>query len=231
MDGQYEERYGRQQTFFPPFTVMFRPAGVPHQDEIGPCGVKLFEIEVRPSWSGRLQDYSATLNRACDDRAGGQVLWLGMKLYRELHSGVADELATESLLSELLGRVGCTRREPTGERPIWLARVIDKISAEYSARPTLHELSSEAGVHPVHLSRVFRRWNGQGIGEFVHRMRIRAACQQMLQPEMPLAEIGLAAGFADQSHFTRSFRRVTGMSPARFRGMVTQRRNRSTSIY
>jgi AraC-like DNA-binding protein len=39
---------------------------------------------------------------------------------------------------------------------------------------------------------------------------------------MPIAEIGLAAGFADQSHFTRSFRRVTGMSPARFRGMVAR---------
>ena len=224
MDGQYGERYGRQQTFFSPFTIMFRPAGVPHQDEIGPQGVKLFEIEVRSSWRQRLEDCSGTLDRACEDRAGGQVLWLGMKLYRELHSGAADELATESLLSELLACIGCMPRERTsegvGDCPRWLERVIDKISAEYTGRLMLDQLSGEAGVHPVHLSRVFRRWMGQGVGEYVHRLRIRAACEQMLHPEMPIAEIGLAAGFADQSHFTRSFRRVTGMSPARFRGMV-----------
>jgi len=224
MAGQYGERYGRQQTFFSPFTIMFRPAGVPHQDEIGPRGVRFFEIELRQNWRKKLEDCSGTLNHAYDDRAGGQVLWLGMKLYLELHSGVADEMATESLLSELLACVGCTRERLQGKdgRPLWLGRVVDKINADYSDRLTLDQLSAEAGVHPVHLSRVFRRWNGQGIGEYVHRLRIRVACEQMLRSDMPMAEIGLAAGFADQSHFTRSFRRVTGMSPARFRSMIAQ---------
>jgi AraC family transcriptional regulator len=234
MDGQYGERYGRQQAFFSPFTIMFRPAGVPHQDEIGPRGVKFFEIEVRDSWRKRLEDCSGALDRAYEDRAGGQVLWLGMKLYRELHSGVADELATESLLGELLACVGCMPRERTSEGvgncPRWLGRVIDKISAEYTGRLMLDQLGAEAGVHPVHLSRVFRKWMGQGIGEYVHRLRIRAACEQMLQSEMPIAEIGVAAGFADQSHFTRSFRRVTGMSPARFRDMVAQQASSSHQI-
>jgi AraC family transcriptional regulator len=223
MDGQYGERYGRQQTFFSPFTIMFRPAGVPHQDEIGPWGVKFFEIEVRSSWRKRLEECSGALDRAYEDRAGGPVLWLGIKLYRELHSGEADELATESLLSELLACVSMPRErtsEGVGNYPRWLGRVVDKISAEYASRVTLDQLSGEAGVHPVHLSRVFRRWMGQGIGEYVHRLRIRAACEQMIQSEVPIAEIGLAVGFADQSHFTRSFRRVTGMSPARFRSMV-----------
>jgi len=62
---------------------------------------------------------------------------------------------------------------------------------------------------------------GEGIGEYVHRMRVRAACEQMLAPQRSLAEISLATGFADQSHFTRVFRRVTGMSPGAFRKLVT----------
>jgi len=227
MDGQYGERYGRRQTFFSPFTIMFRPAGIPHQDEIGPRGVRFFEIELRPSWRKRLQDCSGTLDHACEDRAGGQVLWLGLKLYRELHSEAVDELATEGLLGELLACIACLPRERSGEsrgqRPMWLDRVVDKIRAEFTGRLTLNELSVEAGVHPVHLSRVFRRLIGQGIGEYVHRLRIRTACEQMLQFERPIAEIGLAAGFADQSHFTRAFRKWTGMSPARFRGMIGER--------
>jgi AraC family transcriptional regulator len=218
--GSYGERYGHQETQFRPFTIMFRPAGIPHQDEIGPDGVKFFEIELRPSWSQSLDECSATLNRAHEDCVGGEVLWLGMKLYRELHVGAADELSVESLLSELLASVAQMPMERVQEPPAWLNWIVDKITAEYTERLTLKDLSREAGVHPVHLSRVFRRWKGQGIGEYVHRLRIRAACEQMLRLDTPIADIGLATGFADQSHFTRSFRRLTGMSPTQFRGMV-----------
>jgi AraC family transcriptional regulator len=218
--GNYGERYGRQYTQFGPFTIMFRPAGVPHQDEIGPRGVSFFEIEVRPSWRKRLEECSGTLDRAQQDCGGGELLWLGMKLYREMHAGAPDDLVIESLLSELLTSAENVPEQRSNDRPAWLNRVIDKITAEYAERLTLNDLGGEAGVHPVHLSRVFRKWKGQGIGEYVHRLRIRAACEKMLRPDIALADIGLATGFADQSHFTRSFRRVTGMSPARFRTMV-----------
>jgi len=67
LGGLYGERYGRQERQFRPFTVHFRPAGVPHQDEIGPSGVRFFEIEVRPSWRNRLADCSAVLDVARDD--------------------------------------------------------------------------------------------------------------------------------------------------------------------
>jgi AraC family transcriptional regulator len=107
--------------------------------------------------------------------------------------------------------------------PAWLRRIIEKLTAEYSERLTLDDLSREAGVHPVHLSRVFRKCLGVGIGEHVHRLRIRAACEQMLTPEISMAEISVAAGFADQSHFTRAFRRATGMTPAAFRVQLSGR--------
>jgi AraC family transcriptional regulator len=165
------------------------------------------------------------LDRAFEDRSGGPALWLGMKLHRELHSVTTDELIVESLLTELVACVANPPNTRAQKRPAWLKRVLEKIAADYSDRLTLEELSREAGVHPVHLSRVFRKWNGQGIGEYVHRLRIRSACEQMLKVETPIAEIGLAAGFADQSHFTRSFRRITGVSPARFQSMVAERRH------
>lgn len=44
----------------------------------------------------------------------------------------------------------------------------------------------------MHLSRVFRRWVGEGIGDYIHRLRIRAACEQMLLPDLPISEISLA---------------------------------------
>jgi AraC family transcriptional regulator len=218
LDGLYGERCGRQQVQFGPFSVMFRPAGTPHQDEIGPRGVRLYEIELRPVWQKRLADCSAALDTPCDDFGGGPLLWLGMKLFREVQtSTMADELTVESLLAEILSHAARSSQRESRHAPGWVTRILDKLQTEHCRRLTLDELAREAGVHPVHLSRVFRRCVGEGIGDHVHRLRVRTACEQMLAPEASLADVGFTTGFADQSHFTRSFRRITGMTPAAFR--------------
>jgi AraC family transcriptional regulator len=218
MEGLYGERYGKEDRQFRPFTLHFRPAGVPHQDEVGPPGVRFFEIEIRPRWRERLADCSAALDVAHDDCKGGELLWLAMKLFRELHGAAsADDLSVESLLAELMVAAARMPRDGNVGKPAWLGRIIDKLAVEYAERLTLDDLSHEAGVHPVHLSRVFRKCVGEGIGEHVHRLRVRAACEQMRVRETSISEISLANGFADQSHFTRAFRRVVGMTPMAFR--------------
>jgi AraC family transcriptional regulator len=221
IEGDYRERYGRQVKDFGPLTIAFRPAGIPHQDEIGPRGVRFFEIEIRPAWGKRLADCSGSLDYGCEDCHGGELLWLAMKLFFEMRERAPDHLFTESLLAELVGKVGHLPRETARDSPSWLDRVIDKLNSQYSERLTLDELGQLAGVHPVHLSRVFRRCVGEGIGEYVHRLRVRAACTRMSEPECTLAEIAVETGFADQSHFTRVFRRVAGMSPGVFRALMT----------
>jgi AraC family transcriptional regulator len=221
MEGLYGERYGRQERQFRPYTVHFRPGGVPHQDEVGPSGVRFFEIEVRPSWRNRLADCSAALDVARYDCKGGELLWLAMKLFRELRGAVpSDDLSVESLLAELMVAAARMPREGNAGKPVWLGRIVDKLAVEYAKRLTLDDLSREAGVHPVHLSRVFRKCVGEGIGEHVHRLRVRAACEQMRVRETSIAEISLTLGFADQSHFTRAFRRVVGMTPMVFRSQL-----------
>ena len=232
LDGSYAERYGRCQSQYGPLTVMFRPAGVPHQDEIGPAGVRFFEIELRPVWKKSLAECatkpgSSSLELARDDLGGGPLLWLTLRLFREIVSAVAtDDLTIESLLSEILATA---LRPPARKAPRWLARILDKLKSEYSRRFTLDELAAEAGVHPVHLSRVFRRSVGEGIGEYLHRLRIRAACEKMRLPDATLADLSFSAGFADQSHFTRTFRKVTGMTPAAFRSSVLPKTSKSPS--
>src|SRR5206468_7519190 len=131
-----------------------------------------------------------------------------------------DDLSVESLLSELIAAATRAPVHKINDAPAWLTRITQKLSDEFCARLTLDDLSDEVGVHPVHLSRVFRRFIGEGIGEHVHRLRVRAACEQMRVPEMTMAEISLNLGFSDQSHFTRAFRRVTGISPGRFRQIL-----------
>lgn len=221
LGGDYTERYGSGQSHcFRPFMASYRPAGVPHQDEIGPRGARLFGIEIKPEWQTSLAACAGTMDVARDSN-GGALLWTAVKLYLETRGPAAVcDLSVESLIAELLGVVARIPREPLKHEPPWLRRVTDRIQAEFSRRMTLGDLSAEAGVHPVHLSRVFRSFTGTGVGEYANRLRIRSACERMLDREARLVDIGLDLGFADQPHFTRTFRKLTGMSPEAFRILV-----------
>lgn len=219
--GFYGELYGRQQKQFSPMSLMFRPAGIPHQDEIAPGGSRFFHVELRPGWKARLAECSGKLDRGCEDTHGGPLFWLAMQLLRETFAvEQSDPLCVESLLAEVTGLAARLPLQDTKQAPHWLARVLDKLHAECCARLTLDDLSAAAGVHPVHLSRVFCRFQREGIGEYTRRLRIRASCRYLLDRELPLPEISLVTGFADQSHFTREFRRITGMTPHAFRSQL-----------
>jgi AraC family transcriptional regulator len=221
LEGQYGERYGRESKQFHPCSIMFRPAGVPHQDEIGPQGVRFFHIELRPAWRRRIAECSCNLDHASEDSRGGRMVWLGMKLLRATFGAPQlDELCVDNLLAETVALAARLPVEETHRPPSWFSRILDKLQTEHCSRLTLEELSKEARVHPVHLSRVFRRFQGEGIGEYVHRLRARTASVLLLNRELSLAEISLSTGFADQSHFTRAFRRIAGMTPNVFRGAL-----------
>ena len=77
-------------------------------------------------------------------------------------------------------------------------------------------IAAASGVHSVTLARGFRRAYGCTLGEYIRR-RIERAIEKLRTSSAPLAEIALANGFADQSHFSNLFRRYTGVTPSRFR--------------
>ena len=85
------------------------------------------------------------------------------------------------------------------------------------------EIAKCVGVHPVHLCRAFHDCYGQTIGEFVRELRMRWASQQLALAERSLATVAVEAGFCDQSHFNRTFKRLTGMAPGQYRSRITRR--------
>jgi AraC family transcriptional regulator len=91
------------------------------------------------------------------------------------------------------------------------------VVVEMLERVTLAELAAVAGVHRTHLVRAFRARYGVSVGAYVRRERIRWAARALRGTETPIAEIALQAGFADQSHFTRTFVKHMGVSPGRYR--------------
>jgi AraC family transcriptional regulator len=81
-------------------------------------------------------------------------------------------------------------------------------------------VSRALGVHPAHVAREFRRHARASVGEYVRCLRIAWACEELARGGMPLARVAIEAGFFDQAHFCRAFRRECGAPPSRFRRFV-----------
>jgi AraC family transcriptional regulator len=88
---------------------------------------------------------------------------------------------------------------------------------EYSCTLTLSQASEQAGVHPVHVSRSFRRTLGCTFRDYLTLIRIRRAMDFLKRSATCITEIAFACGFSDHAHFTRTFKRATGLTPTAYR--------------
>lgn len=79
------------------------------------------------------------------------------------------------------------------------------------------EMARTAGMSARAFERAFVREYGLPPQQYLRRLRIQTACRRLVDTREPIAGIALRCGFADQSHLTREFRRVTGLTPGHYR--------------
>lgn len=205
-------------------SLAFHPAGEVHTNHWHDGTARCFHIDPGSTLLDRLHAYAPALDQPVLF-AGGPAPWLMQRIYDEFRcTDAVSALAVEGLTLELLA-VGA-RQGPRAERtpPRWLRQVRDLLQEAFRQRLTLDGIAGAVGVHPAHLARVFRQRHGCTVGDYVRSLRIEYACQCLRTSDTALATIALAAGFSDQSHFSKAFKRQTGMSPAVFRESVISRK-------
>jgi len=101
--------------------------------------------------------------------------------------------------------------------PDWLAQARELLEGRSGSAVKLSTIAREVGVHPVHLSRTFRRRFGQTMRRYLLGLRIEAARRVMIDTTRSLSRIAAESGFADHSHLTRAFRRSVGVTPTQYR--------------
>jgi AraC family transcriptional regulator len=146
---------------------------------------------------------------------------LGWALVAELEEGdphdrlLADSIGT-ALAAHLLTRFSSARASnaPQGLSRRQLQSVIDYINENLSEDLSLAELAVVAGVSVSHFKALFRHSVGVPVHQYVIRQRIDFAMRLLARSDARLCEIAQQAGFADQSHMTRSMRRTIGITPA-----------------
>jgi AraC family transcriptional regulator len=223
LQGQYTENYGRRSRSCTPSTLIFHPSNETHSDQFY-TAARCFNIQMNAHWQERARQYSLSLNQPFDFR-GGVLLQLAMRLYSEFYNdNDCSPLVVEGIALEMMGET-CrpSASQSSGRPPRWLLTARDLLHEQFSQSLTLSELADAAGVHPVHLAREFRRFYRCTIGEYARQLRVDFACQKITASDMPLSEIALAAGFFDQSHFTRTFKAHTGKTPQEYRTLFSPR--------
>ena len=219
--GQFEERAGGGSQRCGAEAMVFHPPGDIHAD-VFDATTRCLNIELPPELGlarGELRDAFARR----DQRRGLGLAALGRRIHRELRRpDAASGLALQGMVLELAA--AWSRSRETTRRPVWLDEVIRILRAELATALDFGEIADRVGVHPARLSREFQRAQQVTMTEFVARLRVEHAARLLRTSDRPLAAIALDAGFADQSHLGKVFRRHTGTTCARFRADERQAR-------
>ncbi|MBD7920148.1 helix-turn-helix transcriptional regulator [Cellulomonas sp. Sa3CUA2] len=99
--------------------------------------------------------------------------------------------------------------------------LVNRLVAAVEDDPALlrvEDLCDRFGIAERALQRLVRRRTGLSPKWLIQRRRLQEAAERLRDGEVSLAQVAAQLGYADQPHFTRDFRRVTGLTPGRFAG-------------
>jgi AraC family transcriptional regulator len=219
--GTYAETYGNKARTCKPSMLVYHPSDEVHSQHFYQTEGRIFRMEVCPQWLRRLNERVLIQNKSADF-FDNLVCQLAARLYYEFRElDEVSPLVIEGLALEIVGEV--SRPATTVSKvlpPHWLQQARELIHARSFECLTLSEIALTVSIHPVYLAREFRRHYHCTVGEYIRRLRIEAACREMIRPDASLAEIAVACGFHDQSHFSKTFKRLMNVTPAAYRARL-----------
>lgn len=220
--GQYDEHTRAGHHRVDPGWVLFKPSGEVHWNEFRGPGAETLRIELDPE---ALPDLTRRLPGRLTALRSPQLAALARRAHREL--GAVDDLTpivAESLALEIFALVA---RQPAGGESgsgSLARRCAELLDVRFTRSYRLGDAAHELGVDRTALARAFRREFGCTVGEFIRARRIEYVAARLTDgSHRSLGRLAIEAGFADQSHMTRTFRSVYGCTPGTWRGDLAPR--------
>ena len=225
LEGEYLEVAGGKSWSLCPGTAWFRPPRELHANRVArdQDALALLVSFERDRFTGLARQAPAPrlLRSALLDD-------LRRELRRELTGEDAGSaLALEGLALLLLSRTGrllgggeggaaaAPRREPGA--PEWFGDALRLVEQCYSQPISLAVVAARLAIHPATLAAACQRFAHRSIGELIRDLRLRHAWHALMGTRAPIKQIAVEAGFYDQAHLRRWFKRRFGLSPAEAR--------------
>ncbi len=205
----------------PAGTVFTEPAGERHTNVVGQGGARALVLQPDPSRDDLPRPTRRVLEGISHFRHG-QIELTARRLGREVE--VWDDvapLAAAGLALEMLALAGRPRERRLvakgGVDAVWLRRIEEYVRAHFRDRLRLADLAALAGEPAGLVASRFRRVYGTPLGAYVRRLRVEWVADQLVGTTVPISRLAALAGFADQAHLTRVFKRYVGVPPGVYR--------------
>jgi AraC family transcriptional regulator len=119
------------------------------------------------------------------------------------------------LLLELLNP--SVRTNSYNKLPLWVKTLEQVLHDRWNENISLQELAILSGVSPITISKQFPFYFNDTLGCYMRKLKIEKALSLIKSTNLRLTEVAFECGFADQSHFIRTFKQLTGFLPKSFR--------------
>jgi AraC family transcriptional regulator len=210
--GNTEKRIGKQIERLPG-DIEFYHAGEAHQTIQNKYPSKNIVLEVDQAFLKKNEITEQTIRDAITQNIDGKFLLL--KMYRELaaydsHSATVIHMLFLDLITKT------ENRKYGKKRPAWVNIVNELMNDKWDEKLTLHDLAIASNVNTITISKHFRKYFFCTFGEYMRKLKIEKSLAYMKTNNLSLIQIAYSCKFADQSHFTRTFKALTGYLPKQY---------------
>jgi AraC family transcriptional regulator len=189
-----------------PSAILYR-AGSAHGNAALSMGFEQIEIEFDPDWLGCTDVPSTPVSHWIGGHAGFAARFLA-----QYCSGAISAAGIRAAMCHFMSVVRGAQEQA---RAPWVDVVSQHLREDTSLK--VHELARKMERHPSWLGFAYRQATGEGLLEAAARFRIELASQLLRETDQSYARVAFAAGFCDQSHMNRSFRRILRRLPTAVR--------------
>jgi len=200
-------------------TAWTEPIEERHANRVSQAGARVLVIQPDP----KDEDGLAPFRKLLDGVAHGHHAGIAMDALRIMtemdEPDDVSAFAIDGLVLTMLAtgaRVFGPRRFHAAPPP-WILAAQELLHAHFREHLELAAVARTLGVHPANLSRTFRRHFHSSPGDYVRALRLHWAAERLAASEDSISRVAVRAGFSDQAHLTREFRRRMGVTPATWR--------------
>ncbi|MCH4887950.1 response regulator [Acidaminobacter sp. JC074] len=111
--------------------------------------------------------------------------------------------------------IGLENRKKNNLKPVEEAKKI--IQASFSKQVSLEWIASQVGFNPSYFSTLFKRETGQKLIDYLTQVRMDEAKRLLSDGQVKIGEIGMMCGYLDNKHFSKQFKKYTGLSPSQYK--------------
>jgi len=219
LKGNSIEKRKKQDIPCSPGMLLLYPSDLLHRNTDYVSNSESFSIEFENAWCGKFEinnQQNCRHNIIIDPLVKMKIIAVMREVSQpDAQSNLCLEATVLDILHSLAGSTTNTARPP------WITSLYELLHDEHNTHWTLTSLSEKLNIHPVTISKCFPRFFNTTLGEYIRKIKTQQSLGDLARKSIPLEQIALKYGFADNAHFTRVFKKHTGLTPSAYRHLVT----------